>query len=107
MSDHQYLNTEEAAAVLRISPATVRRWVNMNMLPSACYFKVGGTIRFRASHLHDLLRGDLDEELETQAEAAMREPDAPEQLELDFESKQREPAQPQTETGAPSVDEDY
>lgn len=100
MTDHKYLTTEEAAEELRVSTATLRTWIKLGKLPSACYFKLGGTYRFRAEALQALLRGDLDTNEE-------KEEGAPEQLELDFERKQQEPVRPQTETGAPSVDEDY
>ena len=74
----KYASTDDAAAYLRVSTATLRTWVKSKKIPEVCYFKLGGTYRFHIGRLEEYLRGDLDALIP-------EEQRLPEQLELDFE----------------------
>lgn len=50
------LTVPEAAAELRVDPATVRRWITIGRLPAS---KPGRDYRIRAEHVAQLLTGEL------------------------------------------------
>ena len=50
MSYEALLNVEEAAEMLRLSTATVRRWVFTGFIP---YKKIGRAVRFSAAEIQE------------------------------------------------------
>lgn len=48
-TEMNYLIEEEAAAYLRISPQTLRRWRSVGRGPA--YHKIGGAVRYRLADL--------------------------------------------------------
>lgn len=50
------LTVPEAAAQLRVDPATVRRWITIGRLPAS---KPGRDYRIQAAHVAQLLHGQL------------------------------------------------
>jgi len=84
----KYANTDDAAAYLRVSTATLRTWVKAKKIPEVCYFKLGGTYRFHLDRLEEYLRGDLDAVIS-------EEQRLPEQLEFEFVRAGEGPAMPE------------
>lgn len=49
--DDQLLDTDRAARVLRVSPATMRQWRTRGVGPA--YYKIGRTVRYRVIDLRE------------------------------------------------------
>jgi excisionase family DNA binding protein len=66
---HQYLTTEEAADLARVTPATIREWVKTGTLRER---RAGQKLLIKAEELHAHLAGDLlpDEDLVVARELA-------------------------------------
>lgn len=65
----EYLTTEEAAELARVTPATIREWVHIGALRER---RAGQRLLIKASELHAHLAGDLepDEDLVVARELA-------------------------------------
>ena len=43
-NDQQYRTINEVADYLRVSPATLRKWVGKGQIPVGCYIHIEGTL---------------------------------------------------------------
>ncbi len=50
----ELLNVTELAGILKVSPWTIRAWCSQKYIP---YFKLRGSVRFRASEVEKWLKG--------------------------------------------------
>ncbi len=53
---HEYLTTDEAADLARVTPATIREWVKAGALTE---LRAGQKILIKTSEIHAFLAGDL------------------------------------------------
>ena len=61
-NDQQYRTINEVADYLRVSPATVRKWVGKGQIPVGCYIHIEGTYRFHLERLEKALLNKKDDE---------------------------------------------
>lgn len=68
-SSHEYLDTDEAADLARVTPATVREWIKQGKLRR---YGSGRRLLVRASEIHELLAPDEADPIDRAVEAELR-----------------------------------